>query len=264
MSTSIHKVYAGCYWSDGGALMGVLPWSIWSKRVETDDRHRLRMALNLLLIRSEDRNILVDTGLGNMLSEKQHKIYNPDEFMLPVSLGELGIRDIEITDVVMSHLHFDHAGGICSEVLGKKVLTFPSATYWIQKLEWEMANNPDGLNRAAYDKAQYELLAEEGKINLIEQDTTIAKGVKLVHTGGHTVGSQIVEIKTDKGFYIYPADIIPTMMHTHLPVTSAYDINREDTYKAKLYIYDTLKSHDGYLLLDHDNDIWEIPITELG
>ncbi|PKN77907.1 MAG: MBL fold metallo-hydrolase, partial [Candidatus Cloacimonetes bacterium HGW-Cloacimonetes-1] len=129
--------------------MGVLPWSIWNKKIATDERRRLLMSLNLLLIRSEDRCILVDTGLGNRLNERQQDIYNPSEFLLPISLGELGIKDTDVTDVIMTHLHFDHAGGIVTDFGNEDRLTFPNATYWIQKDEWEMAKHPDGLNKAA-------------------------------------------------------------------------------------------------------------------
>src|SRR5690606_20121175 len=109
-----------------------------------------KMDLNLLLIVSENRRILVDTGLGNRLSDKQRDIYQPSDFALPQALGELGFRDIDITDVIMTHLHFDHAGGIVTSFGEHEDLTFPKARYWIQKDEWEIAKNPDGLNQAAY------------------------------------------------------------------------------------------------------------------
>ena len=104
------KVHAGNYWSDGGALMGVLPYAIWKDKIKTDERRRQKMDLNLLLIVSNQRRILVDTGLGNRLDHKQREIYQPSEFALPASLGELGYADRDISDVIMTHMHFDHAG----------------------------------------------------------------------------------------------------------------------------------------------------------
>lgn len=245
-------------------MMGVLPWSIWGKTVPTDDRRRKMLSLNLLLIRSKSRIILVDTGLGNRFLGKQRDIYNPTEFELPISLAALGIRDIDVTDVIMTHLHFDHAGGIVTSFADKDRLTFPMARYHIQRSEWEVAKNPDGLNRAAYNfEHQLLLLEQDGDINLIDDEAELYPGIKVKRVGGHTVGSQIVEIDTDDGFYIYAGDVIPTMFHTSPAITSAYDVCRKDTFKAKQYIYALLKEKQGFLLLDHDNDKWAIPVNEL-
>jgi glyoxylase-like metal-dependent hydrolase (beta-lactamase superfamily II) len=265
MKARLTKIYAGSYWSDGGALMGVLPWNLWHTKVETDEKRRVQMSLNLLLIETDERKILVDTGLGNRLNGKQHKIYNPSAFMLPASLGELGIIDKDITDVIMTHLHFDHAGGIISDIAGRDLLTFPRARYWIQAKEWEMAKDPDALNRAAYSfEHQLALLERKGDLMLVDGDTEICEGIFLKLTGGHTVGSQIVEITTDEGFYIYAGDIIATMLHVFAPITSAYDVSRMQTFDAKRYIYDKLREKQGYLLLDHDNEVWTIGIKDLN
>ncbi len=264
MKARLSKIYAGSYWSDGGALMGVLPWNLWHSKVATDEKRRVQMSLNLLLIETDERKILVDTGLGNRLTEKQTKIYNPSAFVLPASLGGLGIKDKDITDVVMTHLHFDHAGGIISDIAGRDLLTFPRARYWIQAQEWNMAKEPDALNRAAYSfEQQLALLERKGNLMLVDGDTEICEGVFLKHTGGHTVGSQIVEITTDEGFYIYAGDIIATMLHLSAPITSAYDISRAQTFEAKCYIYERLRENRGHLLLDHDNEAWMIGVDEL-
>ncbi len=261
---SIHKVLAGHYWSDGGAFMGVLPYALWKEKATLDDRRRQKLNLNLLLIYSEGRWILVDTGLGNRLSEKQIQIYQPSEFLLPLALSELGIKDSDITDVIMTHLHFDHAGGVITGFGDHDGLTFPEATYWIQKSEWEMAKNPDELNMAAYSfEHQLSLLEMQGKLRLIEAEVEVAKGVRAVWSGGHTVGHQYVQIDFGDQFYIYAGDIIPTWFHTSLAITSAYDVSRKETFAAKKQIYARLKERGGSLLLDHDLNSWEIPIGSL-
>jgi len=265
MPITVHKILAGRYWTDAGAFMGVMPRTIWSKNQQTDSRYRFLMSLNLLLIRTPERNILVDTGIGNRLSDRIKQIYSPEEFLLPVSLSELGLKDVDITDVIMTHLHFDHAGGIVTGFGNHDALTFHQATYWIQRLEWQMAKEPDELNRAAYNfEHQLALLEHRGKIKLIDGDTEIAAGVRVVLTGGHSIGSQIIEVDADDGLYIYAGDIIPTKQHIHLAVTSAYDVSRADTFKAKRYIYDKLQSHSGFLLLDHDNDHWALHIDDIA
>ncbi len=245
-------------------MLGVLPRAIWGKFETTDERHRKNLALNLLLIRFLDRIILVDTGLGNRLTDKQRDIYKPSSFLLPASLAEFGIRDADVTDVVLTHLHFDHAGGIVTGFGDIDRLTFPKARHWIQEIEWNTAKNPDGLNQAAYNfEQQLSLLEASHRLELIDGEREIAPGVRLVKTGGHTAGSQIVEIDVPEGFYIYPADIIPTMFHTAPAVTSAYDVCRKDTFKAKQYIYSRLKEKQGTLLLNHDLSRWEVPVSTL-
>ncbi|MDD4309964.1 MAG: MBL fold metallo-hydrolase [Candidatus Cloacimonetes bacterium] len=256
---SIHKIDAGFYWSDGGAFMGVLPYTMWSQKTQVDERRRQKLNLNLLLIQANGRNILVDTGLGNRLSDKQIEIYQPSEFLLPQSLSELGLRDCDITDVIMTHLHFDHAGGIVTSFGDSENLTFPYAKHWIQRSEWEMAKNPDDLNRAAYSfEHQLSLLEAKGRIELIDGECEIAEGVTAIWSGGHTVGCQIVQIDSPDGFYIYAGDIIPTFFHTSPAVTSAYDVSRKETFAAKQLIFARLKARQGILLLDHDLNKWEI------
>ncbi|MDI9528496.1 MAG: MBL fold metallo-hydrolase [Candidatus Cloacimonadota bacterium] len=260
----IHRVFAGDYWTDGGAMLGVLPWALWSRKIEVDERRRKKLNLNSLLILAGERVILVDTGLGNRLSDKQKDIYQPSGFMLPASLAELGIRDIDVTDVVLTHLHFDHAGGVVTGFGDADRLTFPRARHWIQASEWNMAKDPDELNRASYNfDRQLALLEARGRYELIQGDAEIAPGVKLHLAGGHTVGSQIVEIEAEDGFYIYAADIIPTMFHTALAITSAYDVCRRETTAAKEYIYTRLRERQGRLLLNHDPQHWELPVTQL-
>ncbi|MDD2332558.1 MAG: MBL fold metallo-hydrolase, partial [Candidatus Cloacimonetes bacterium] len=195
MAVTVHKALAGYYWSDAGALMGVLPYAIWSTKIQFDERRRFQMALNLLVIKHHERIILVDTGLGNKITDRLRKIYNPSEFLLPTSLAELGIRDNDVTDVIMTHLHFDHAGGIVTGFADQDRLTFPKARYWIQAAEWQIAKHPEGLNRAAYNfKDQLSLLEAEGNIELLDGDREIYPGLNLRLVGGHTFGSQIVEL----------------------------------------------------------------------
>jgi len=260
----IFPVSAGYYWSDCGAFMGVLPYPLWQTKTILDQRQRRRLNLNLLLIQSGKRNILIDTGIGNRLSDKQRDIYQPSEFLLPFSLAELGLKDRDITDVIMTHLHFDHAGGIITNFGTYDVLTFPKAHYWIQKAEWEIAKNPDELNRSAYNfEQQLALLEKQGNITIIDGEAEIEPGILLTLVGGHTIGSQIVTIDFGTDYYIYAGDIIPTLFHTSLAITSAYDVSRIQTVTAKKLIYNRLKEHNGTLILNHDTTQWQITYSEL-
>ena len=255
----IFKLDAGHYYTDGGAMMGVNPWALWGKSEPTDERRRIKLALNLILIVGQGSVILVDTGIGNRLTEKQIQIYKPSKYILEDSLAALGYEAKDVTDLILTHLHFDHAGGLISSREGEDQVTFPNAKIWCQKNEWEMANKPDGLNHAAYNYAhQLQPLEALAKLHLLDGDANIAPGVKVKKVGGHSVGSQIVEIEAQNGFYIYPADIIPTKFHLPLAITSAYDVNRKDTFLAKEYIHNKLKEKSGTLLLNHDTRHFEL------
>lgn len=260
----LSQVSAGHYWTDAGAFMGVLPYQIWHERVSTDERQRLRMELSLLLIQLEGRNILVDTGIGNRLAKRRKEIYNPSEFELLANLAALGLMPNDITDVVLTHLHFDHAGGVVSSHNDKDVLTFPNAVYHIQSQEWDMAKYPDKLNKAAYQfEHQLSLLESDGEVNLIAGTAEVAPNVFVHLVGGHSVGSQIVEILVDSVPYIYAGDIIPTFFHLPLAITSSYDVSRSDTFNAKQMVYDKLTKGNGFLLLDHDTTKWQMSIAEI-
>jgi glyoxylase-like metal-dependent hydrolase (beta-lactamase superfamily II) len=260
----LSQVSAGHYWTDAGAFMGVLPYQIWHERVSTDERQRLRMELSLLLIQTESRNILVDTGIGNRLAKRRKEIYNPTEFELVPNLQALGLQASDITDVILTHLHFDHAGGVVSLIDDKDALTFPNAVYHIQSREWNMAKDPDKLNRAAYQfEHQLALLESDGQINLIEGTKEIAPNVFVHLVGGHSVGSQIIEILQDGVPYIYAGDIIPTHFHLPLAITSSYDVSRNETFLAKQMIYDKLIQGNGFLLLDHDTTQWQLSKDEI-
>jgi glyoxylase-like metal-dependent hydrolase (beta-lactamase superfamily II) len=255
----LFQIDAGHYWSDGGAAFGALPKVLWNRTIEADEKNRIRFELNLLLIKTPDRNILVDTGCGNHLSPKQIKIYNPSEFTLFNELEKHCVTRFDITDVILTHLHFDHAGGVVSIIDGKTELSFPNAVYYIQKREWEMASNPDELNQAAYMfEEQLSLLASEGKYILVNGNYQLIPEITLRLTGGHTIGTQIVVCESNGDFAIYAGDIIPSQPHLALPVVSAYDVSREDTFKAKKAILMEIKQKKGYLLLNHDGSEFAI------
>jgi glyoxylase-like metal-dependent hydrolase (beta-lactamase superfamily II) len=255
------QVSAGHYWSDGGAAFGALPKVLWNKTIEADEKNRICFALNLVLIQTADRKILVDTGCGNHLSQKQMKIYSPSEYILFDELKKNNISRFNVTDIILTHLHFDHAGGVVSIFDGKPELSFPNAVHYIQEREWEMAKNPDELNQAAYMfEEQLSLLASEGKYILIDGNYQLTPEIELRLTGGHTIGTQIVCCESEGDFAVYAGDIIPSLPHLALPVVSAYDVNREATFKAKKAILHEIKQKKGYLLLNHDGNEFALKI----
>ena len=250
---SISRVSAGHYFGDAGAAMGVLPKTLWQKFLQPDEKNRIKLALNCFLIKSEGKNVLIDTGIGNKLPEKSQKIYNASEFILLESLNSIDVKPEEIDFVILSHLHFDHAGGVVSLNNGIPELTFPNAVHIIQEKEWNTALNPDDLNKPAYNfKSDLALLESSGKFQLVNGDFQVTHEVSVSLTGGHSEGNQIVKIHSGDEFAVFAGDIISMKAHQHPAVTTAYDVSRKDTFAAKNLILNELNQTHGTLLLVHE------------
>jgi len=246
-------VSAGNYWADAGAAMGVLPRSLWQKFLDVDEKNRIKLELNSLLLKVDAKNILIDTGIGNKLTNKLRKIYNPSDFKLLENLSTLGISRHDINFVILTHLHFDHAGGVTSIFNEKKELTFPNAVHFIQKKDWDIAKDPDELNKASYNfSADLDLLEQTGKFKLLEGDFSLTPEIKLILVGGHSEGMQIVKIESEDNLAYYVGDIIPLDAHQHLVVTTSYDVCRRETVNIKKKVLQELKDKNGVLFLPHD------------
>ena len=238
--------------------MGVLPKTIWQRFLKVDKKNRIELALNVLLLQTNGKNFLVDTGIGNKISEKIRKIYHPSPFLLPENLATLGLKPTDIDFVILTHLHFDHCGGTTSISNENKVLTFPDALHIIQKKEWEIAKNPDELDKASYNfQEDLALLEKSGNYQLIDGNHALTKEILLELTAGHSEGMQVVRIESEKKLAYYAGDIIPMDANRHLSVTSAFDLNRKQTFLAKKKILQELKEKKGILFLNHD------PATEI-
>ncbi len=218
-------VETGRFAIDGGAMFGVVPKILWERKIPGDEKNLIPLQARSLLIQGKGKNILIDTGIGDKLSEKLKKIYQVDidSANINMSLSKLGLTCSDITDVIITHLHFDHAGGSTSIIDGKAVPTFQNATYYIQKKQWEIANNPSVRDRASYMKENFMPLEEAGVLKLIDGPEELFKGIELIVTGGHTPGQQhpLINGKTKPLFFC--ADLIPTSTHLPIPWHMAYD-----------------------------------------
>jgi len=256
-------VSAGSWKGDGGAIMGVMPKVLWQKIVAADEKNRVVLALNILLIRAEGKNILIDTGIGNKISDKIRKIYDASEFELIENLQKLGIERTDIDYVILTHLHFDHAGGIVTSLNGKTELTFPNAMHIIQKKEWQVAKDPDELNRASYNfKDDLTLLEKSGSYKLVNGSYELVPGITVEFTGGHSEGMQVVRLESEGKLAYYAGDIIPLDVQRHLSINSAYDLNRKDLFIAKKRILTELKDKKGILFYAHDAEKQWVRLTE--
>ncbi len=256
-------VSAGSWKGDGGAIMGVMPKVLWQKIVAADEKNRVVLALNILLIRAEGKNILIDTGIGNKISDKIRKIYDASEFELIENLQKLGIERTDIDYVILTHLHFDHAGGIVTSLNGKTELTFPNAMHIIQKKEWQVAKDPDELNRASYNfRDDLTLLEKSGSYKLVNGSYELVPGITVEFTGGHSEGMQVVRLESEGKLAYYAGDIIPLDVQRHLSINSAYDLNRKDLFIAKKRILTELKDKKGILFYAHDAEKQWVRLTE--
>ncbi len=246
-------VSAGNYWADAGAAMGVLPRALWKKFIDVDEKDRIKLELNSLLLQVDGKNILIDTGIGNKHTKKLRKIYNPSDFKLLENLSKLGISRYDINFVILTHLHFDHAGGVTSIFNEKKELTFPNAVHLIQRKDWDIAKDPDELNKASYNfSVDLELLEQTGNYKLLEGDFFLTPEIELILVGGHSEGMQIVRIESGDNLAYYVGDIIPLDAHQHLVVTTSYDVCRRETVAIKKKVLQELKAKNGVLFLPHD------------
>lgn len=245
-------INAGFWLADGGATFGVLPKTLWQKFAKADHMNRIRLSLNSLLIQDNNINVLIDTGLGELINQRIRRFYEPSEFLLAEALINLGLKCSDIDYVILTHLHLDHAGGLLSGSEDNRYLTFPHAKLLIQVKEWQIARDPGEADRASYDFAlNLSPLTDTSNLQLVDGDYFVTPEIKLELAGGHSQGMQVVRLESNNELAYYPGDIMPTEAHRHLAVTSAFDTNREQTIEIKKKILTELQQRNGYLFFDH-------------
>ncbi len=242
---------------DGGAMFGVIPKVMWGKLYQSDENNMIRLDLNPLLIRTEAENIIVDTGFGDVLNEKQRKIYSlvgPTRW--DDELKAAGLEAEQITSVILTHAHADHAmGALRLGQDGRPELRFPKARIFVQKREWQDAMNPNERTAATYLVDNLRILEESGKLEPLDGDTEVFKGISVKVTGGHTPGSQAVIIDGGGQRVIYPADIMPSSAHIRVPYVAAVDLDPLTTMKGKRWLHERMLKDDWIIAFDHDIDI---------
>ncbi len=255
---------AGSFRTDGGASMGVYPKVLWEKKITADQQNRIELAANLMLVKTPEFNMLIDTGIGYHYEKKFAKIYQPSPCMLLEHLEQCSCSRNDIDFVVLTHLHHDHIGGLIHANGRDKSLMFPNAGHLVQETEWATATSPDELNQAAYRfNKPLSLLNNSHSLRLINGRFKLSPEITLIHTGGHSVGHQIIRLESNDSLCYYAGDLIPQEFHLHPAVTSAYDVARYDTLTAKKKILNELKNKNGYLILNHqpDKKILKFPLN---
>jgi glyoxylase-like metal-dependent hydrolase (beta-lactamase superfamily II) len=225
----------GCFELDGGTMFGVVPKILWQKKYPVDNENYIPHSAWPILVKTPGKLVLIDSGLGNKLTEKQKKIFRvKEEWSLIDDLKSLGIQREDIDIVILTHYDFDHAGGIVmQEEKGRFSLTFPHARHVIQKEEWEDVMNPNVRSINTYWPINIDLLKESVNLELVEGDREVSKGIKVFPSGGHTRGHQIVWIESGGGVALHMADLLPTHAHFNPLWIMAYDNFPLDAIAAK-------------------------------
>jgi len=238
---------------DGGAMFGVVPRVVWEKRDPPDERNRVTLGLNVALIESGGKRVLVDTGMGERWSEKEVRMYRIDRsttLMGGLRACGLGPEDVDV--VVNTHLHFDHSGGNTRLAGSRLVHTFPRARYIVQRGEWHDANHPHERNRASYRADDFVPLAEAGQLDLVDGEAEVAPGVRVVRVGGHTTHHQMVVVESGGETLVVPTDLLPTASHLPLPFVMGYDLFPVATLEAKRKLLEAAVEGGWRILFYHD------------
>jgi glyoxylase-like metal-dependent hydrolase (beta-lactamase superfamily II) len=252
---TISAIETGRFALDGGAMFGVVPKNLWSRTNPADEQNRIPMALRVLLIQGDGKNILVDTGMGEKYDEKSRAIYQLDnsKFSLTNSLAEKGVAPDEITDVIQTHLHFDHCGGLVTQTAsGELVPTFPNAKVYVQKENLAWARNPTDKDRASYLKQDWEAIIANGMLEELDGPGEIFPGIELMLFHGHTRAQQLVHLHDDKTNIFFCADLMPTKAHIAFPFIMGYDNFPLTTLEEKKTLIPRMYEEKWLLFFEHD------------
>lgn len=265
---NLHTINTGFFKLDGGAMFGVVPKSIWQKSNPADSNNLCDWAMRCLLIEDGDRLILVDNGIGNKQDEKfMGHYFLHGEDTLDKSLAAKGFNRSDITDVFLTHLHFDHCGGSIERVGDKLIPAFKNAFYWSNAQHWEWAVNPNDREKASFLKENILPIQESGQLRFIPAgQAELHENVKIRFAFGHTDAMMLPQIAYKDKTIVYMADLLPSVGHIPLPYVMAYDMFPLQTLKEKKAFLEEAASNNYILYLEHDpiNECCTLQHTEKG
>ena len=265
----MYPIQSGNFKLDGGAMFGVVPKSIWGKTNPPDSNNLIPMSARCLLIEDGERLILVDTGLGSKQTEKFFSHYALfSDFSLDSSLAEKGFHRDEITDVFLTHLHFDHCGG---SIQWNRHRTgyepaFKNANFWSNRQHWDWAIHPNSREKASFLKENILPIQESGQLNFVSENPFHQLGFEVITMDGHTEKQMLPKISYQGKTIVFVADLLPTTGHIPLPYIMGYDIRPLQTLKEKKDFLNEAADNEYFLFLEHDaySEICTVKHTEKG
>ena len=253
---------AGSLWLDGGAMFGVVPKPLWSRLRQPDERNRILLGMNVLLIEDGDRRVLVDTGAGSRWSDKEVEIYGLEVKDADAILAPAGLTADRIDLVINSHLHFDHAGGnVRPDGNGGLQAAFPNARYVVQKGEVETARWQNERTRASYRPDDFEPLVHDDRLWMVEGEASIGPNIVLRPAPGHTPHMQVPMVVTAERTVAFLADLVPTESHLSYPYIMGYDLEPLVTLATRKRFLPDAAREGWYVIFEHDP---EMPLATLG
>lgn len=263
----IKIVLSGFFGLDGGAMFGIIPKPLWEKSNPADSSNRVTLATRNLLLKSESKNILIDTGMGDKWSKKEKSIYAVNEnISLKSTLNENDLKKEDITDVILTHLHFDHTGGSTELENDKLIPTFPNAKYHVQRQNYEWAKNPSDRDKGSYIKQNFSPLFDNGVLNLIDGESQLDDEIDLLVINGHTFGQQMIKISDTSNTLLFCSDLLPFVSHIPLPYIMGYDIQPLITVQEKKKYLQLALDENWKLFFGHDPETAMVTLksTEKG
>ena len=249
-------IESGFFALDGGAMFGIIPKPLWQKTNPPDEVNRIKLSTRHLILESDSKKIIIDTGMGEKWDDKSKNIYNIDNTLtMNTTLQQIGLNPDDITDVILTHLHFDHTGGSTILVDGKLQPAFPNAKYHVQKQNFEWAKNPSDRDKGSYIKDNFVPLFEEGLLNFFEGNSNFDDEIEFLVINGHTFGQQMIKISDGYETFLFCADLIPTYGHIPLPYIMGYDLQPLVTLSEKKKYLNLTLDENWKLFFGHDPEI---------
>ncbi|SHM87745.1 MBL fold metallo-hydrolase [Polaribacter sp. KT 15] len=265
----IYPIETGNFKLDGGAMFGVVPKSIWQRTNPADSNNLIDMSMRCMLIEDGDRLVLIDTGLGAKQSDKFFGYYYLfGDFSLDSSLAKYGFHRDDVTDVFLTHLHFDHCGGVIEWNSQKTLLqpAFKNAKFWSNDNHWQWATEPNAREKASFLKENINPIKESGQLNFIHRNAIDQIGFNVLFMDGHTEKQMLPKITYQGKIIVFMADLLPTIGHIPLPYVMGYDTRPLITIKEKAAFLNEAADNNYYLFLEHDayNELCTVKHTEKG
>jgi glyoxylase-like metal-dependent hydrolase (beta-lactamase superfamily II) len=253
---TLHTLETGHLWLDGGSMFGSVPKPLWNREHPADERNRIRLAMRCLLLDDGRNRVLIDVGIGDKFSPKLVDIYRVESGLtLNGALAGAGFEASDITDVVLTHLHFDHAAGATRESGGRLVPSLPNARYHVRQANLDNARSPNPRERASYMPENFEPLADDGVLIANEDTTSPWPGVTFIQAEGHTRGQRLVRIAADRDVVYFVADVIPTRSHVRIPFVMGYDMAVIETMEEKRALLARAVEERAWVCLEHDPEV---------